>query len=167
MKKIAVCLVPFLLIACSSTPKTDSSQISQPDNINSVSTKAQPEAITSSTLNTNADIEARKLAAEKLAAEKLASEIQELQKRSVYFDFDQYVVKPAYQEVIRQQAEFIKAHKNSVVTIQGNADERGSAEYNLALGDNRANAARKNLELLGVSNQNGKLRRRKTTARLS
>ena len=146
MKKIAVCLLPFLLMACSSTPKTDSSPVSQPSKAESTSAKAKPEVITSSTSNTNADIDSRKLAAEKLAAE-----MRELQKRSVYFDFDQYIVKPAYQEVIRQQAEFIKAHKNDVVTIQGNADERGSAEYNLALGDNRANAARKNLELLGVA----------------
>lgn len=151
MKNIAVCLVPFLLVACSSTPKTDSSQISQQSNANSASTEAKPEAIISSASDSKADIDARKLAAEKLAAERLAAKIQELQKRSIYFDFDQHVVKPAYQEVIRQQAEFIKTHKNDVVTIQGNADERGSAEYNLALGDNRADAARKNLELLGVS----------------
>jgi peptidoglycan-associated lipoprotein len=60
-------------------------------------------------------------------------------------------VKPEYQDIIQKQAQFIKDHKNDVVTVEGNTDERGSSEYNLALGDKRANAVRKNLELLGVS----------------
>ncbi|MGB8410375.1 MAG: OmpA family protein, partial [Gallionella sp.] len=49
-----------------------------------------------------------------------------------------------------KQAAFLKAHNNDVVTIEGNCDERGSPEYNLALGDRRADAARKSLEILGV-----------------
>jgi len=141
MKKLAIVLVSFLFAACASTPKP----IPPKETVNSTPAVTNPAPITSITPDVNADIESRKLAAEKLAAE-----MRELQKKSVYFDFDKYVIKPDYLEVIRQQAEFIKAHKNDIVTVEGNADERGSTEYNLALGDRRANAARKNLELLGV-----------------
>lgn len=145
MKKIAVVSVLLLLAACSSTPKTDSSPVSQPSKTNSspaTNHSAEKNASVSS-----ADIEARRLAEE---ATKLATEMRELQKQSIYFDFDKYVVKPEYRNVIQKQSEFIKAHKNDIVTVEGNADERGSTEYNLALGDRRANAARKDLELLGI-----------------
>ncbi len=154
MRKITVVLVLLLLAACSSTPKTDSSQVTQPKE----ATKSSPATADSAAKITPAsssdipasssDIEAKRLADE---ARRLAAELKALQNKSVYFDFDKYVVKPEYMDVIRQQAEFIKARKNDIVTLEGNADERGSGEYNLALGDKRANAARKNLELLGVS----------------
>ena len=73
-----------------------------------------------------------------------------MQKKSVYFDFDKYVVEPVYRDVVQQQADFIKDHGNEAVTLKGNADERGSDEYNLALGEKRASDVRKDLELLGV-----------------
>lgn len=137
MKKIAIVLVSILLAACASTPDTSSSKVAPPKEIKRSPAITNPEKNASVS---SADIEAKKLAAE----------MQELQKRSIYFDFDKYAVKPEYLEVIRQQATFIKAHKNDIVTVEGNADERGSNEYNLALGDKRANAARKSLELLGI-----------------
>ncbi|OGT18082.1 MAG: peptidoglycan-associated lipoprotein [Gallionellales bacterium RIFCSPHIGHO2_02_FULL_57_16] len=139
MKKIAIVSVLLLLAACSSTPKIDSSPISQPSKANS--------SPATNTSISSADIEAKRLADE---ANKLKSEMHELQRQSIYFDFDRYVVKPEYRNVTQQQAEFIKAHKNDKVTVEGNADERGSPEYNLALGDKRANTVRKNLELLGI-----------------
>jgi peptidoglycan-associated lipoprotein len=74
----------------------------------------------------------------------------EMQKQSVYFDFGEIVIKPEYRELIQKQAEFMKTHANAVVTLEGNTDERGSSEYNLALGDRRANAVRKALEVMGV-----------------
>jgi peptidoglycan-associated lipoprotein len=138
MKKIVVVLVPILLMACASTPKTDSSQVSQ-SKANSASAASSFDTANSATAK-NAETESKRLAAE----------IRELQNQSVYFDFDKFAVKPEYLKVIQQQAAFIKAHSNDVVTVQGNADERGSDEYNLALGDRRANAARKNLELMGI-----------------
>ena len=138
MRKIAIVLTPLLLMACASAPKTDSSQASQ---TREVANKPPAIANTGASGINQAEIEARK---------KLEYEARELQKLSVYFDFDRYVVKPEYQSVVQRQAEFVKMHKNIIVTLEGNADERGSNEYNLALGDRRANAVRKNLELLGV-----------------
>jgi peptidoglycan-associated lipoprotein len=74
-----------------------------------------------------------------------------LAKRSVYFDYDSYTVKPEYRTVIENHAKYLVAHKDRKMIIQGNTDERGGAEYNLALGQKRAEAVRKALVLLGVS----------------
>lgn len=80
----------------------------------------------------------------------LAAQLKEIQKNSVYFDFDEFAIKPEYREVVQQQAEFIKSQKTIAITLEGNADERGSTEYNLSLGEKRANAVRKSLEMMGV-----------------
>ena len=80
----------------------------------------------------------------------LTAQLDEMKKQSVYFDFGEFEVKPEYRELIQKQAEFLKAHANVIVTLEGNTDERGSSEYNLALGDRRANAVRKALEVMGV-----------------
>ena len=74
-----------------------------------------------------------------------------LAKRSVYFDFDKFVVKDEYRPVIEAHAGYLMAKRDARVTLQGNADERGSREYNLALGQKRAEAVRKALAVLGVS----------------
>lgn len=74
-----------------------------------------------------------------------------LAKRSVYFDFDSYVVKDEFKSVIEAHAKFLNANKGRKVLIQGNTDERGGREYNLALGQKRAEAVRKALSLLGVA----------------
>jgi peptidoglycan-associated lipoprotein len=73
-----------------------------------------------------------------------------LAKRSVYFDFDSYSVKDEYQSLLAQHARYLKAHPERHVLIQGNTDERGTSEYNLALGQKRAEAVRRALSLLGV-----------------
>jgi peptidoglycan-associated lipoprotein len=71
--------------------------------------------------------------------------------RIVYFDLDSYVIKPEFQSVIENNARFIKADKSRKVVIEGHTDERGGREYNLALGQRRAEAVRAALGLLGVS----------------
>lgn len=71
--------------------------------------------------------------------------------RLVYFDYDSYVVKPEYQSVIEAHARYIKAGNGRRVMIEGHTDERGGREYNLALGQKRAEAVRRSLALMGVS----------------
>lgn len=70
--------------------------------------------------------------------------------RIVYFDFDSFVIKPEFQSVIEAHARFIVADKSRKVAIEGHTDERGGREYNLALGQKRAEAVRRALGLLGV-----------------
>lgn len=71
--------------------------------------------------------------------------------RIVYFDFDSYTVKPEYQSLIDGHARFLRANPQRRVAIEGHTDERGGREYNLALGQKRAEAVRRSLTLLGVS----------------
>lgn len=71
--------------------------------------------------------------------------------RIIYFDFDSYVVKPEFQSVIDSHAKYLGANKSRKLMIEGNTDERGGREYNLALGQKRAEAVRRALGLLGVT----------------
>jgi len=73
-----------------------------------------------------------------------------LSKRSVYFDYDSYIVKDEFQALLTAHGKFLSANPKMKMLIQGNADERGSREYNLALGQKRAEAVRKALNLLGA-----------------
>lgn len=83
-----------------------------------------------------------------LAAEQLAAVAD---KRVIYFDFDSYVVKDEFRPTVEAHAKRLNLIKTQKVSLEGHADERGSREYNLALGQKRADAVRKALSLLGVS----------------
>lgn len=139
MKKIAVIFASLLMAACASAPKNMPAQPSQ-----SAPAASAPSAVAQN------DIESQRLAAEK-------AEFQALQKLSVYFDFDQFSVKSEFGPAMQRQAEFIKSHGTDMVTLEGNADERGSTEYNLALGEKRASAVQKSLNMLGVSDKQLKI----------
>ena len=71
--------------------------------------------------------------------------------RVIYFDFDSFSIKPEYQPVIDVHANFLNANKTRRVTLEGHTDESGGREYNLALGQKRAEAVRRSLVLKGVS----------------
>lgn len=73
-----------------------------------------------------------------------------LSKRSVYFDFDSFVVKDDYKPLVEAHARYLQAHPDAKMTIQGNTDERGSHEYNIALGQKRADAVKRMMTLLGA-----------------
>jgi len=70
--------------------------------------------------------------------------------RIVYFDYDSYVIKPEFQSLLEAHSRFIKAGNGRKVMIEGHTDDRGGREYNLALGQKRAEAVRRSLTLLGV-----------------
>lgn len=67
------------------------------------------------------------------------------------FDFDKYNIRPDAADILRAKAIFMSQNPNMVVEIQGHCDERGTNDYNLALGDRRAHAAAKFMESLGIS----------------
>jgi peptidoglycan-associated lipoprotein len=73
-----------------------------------------------------------------------------LSSRSIFFDFDSFVVKDEYRNVLETHAGYLRARRDARVILQGNTDERGSREYNLALGQKRAEAVRRALGVLGV-----------------
>lgn len=74
-----------------------------------------------------------------------------LAKRSVYFDFDSYVVKDEYKPLIEAHAKYLQTTRTARMTIQGNCDERGSREYNIALGQRRADTVKRMMQLYGAS----------------
>ena len=74
-----------------------------------------------------------------------------LAKRSIYFDLDSYTVRDEFRPLLEAHARYLSANKNRKIVIQGNTDERGGREYNLALGQKRAEAVRRALSLLGVA----------------
>ena len=71
-------------------------------------------------------------------------------KRSVYYEFDKYDVKPEYRALVESHARWLRANPQARLTIEGNADEQGSREYNLALGQKRAESVGKIMVLMGV-----------------
>jgi len=74
-----------------------------------------------------------------------------LSKRSVYFDFDSFVVKDEYRPLVESHARYLQQNRSARMTIQGNTDERGSREYNIALGQKRADAVKRMMLLLGAT----------------
>lgn len=73
-----------------------------------------------------------------------------LSKRSVYFDYDKYDVKSEYTDLVTAHAKFLSGNRQFKMLIQGNTDDRGSREYNLALGQKRADSVKKMLVMLGA-----------------
>ncbi|MFV0680119.1 peptidoglycan-associated lipoprotein Pal [Ottowia sp.] len=71
--------------------------------------------------------------------------------RVIYFGYDSFSVNPEYQGLVDQHARFLQANRGRFVSLEGNTDERGSREYNLALGQKRAEAVRRALTLVGAS----------------
>ena len=123
----------FLLAACSSAPKLD----------NAPAAAAQPAAPAADS-RTVTPVSAG-------TVDPLNDPNGALAKRSVYFDFDQYTVKDQFKPVVTAHADYLSHNKGRKIVIQGNTDERGSSEYNLALGQKRAEAVRKSLAAMGVA----------------
>ena len=81
------------------------------------------------------------------SAEHLVAEVGD----RVFFDFDKYDLKPGARDTLREQANWLKQFPSVTVTIEGHCDERGTREYNLALGERRAASVKDYLAGLGIS----------------
>lgn len=73
-----------------------------------------------------------------------------LSKRVIYFDYDKDAVKPEFQAIVQAHAKFLADNRGRKIRLEGHADERGTREYNMALGQRRADAVRKAMNVLGV-----------------
>jgi len=142
MKRLSVILSPaILLMAACSTPIPPAAPAPAPQAAASVApsptppaTPARPAAI--------AKMESPLEAFQRLQAS--------LDRNSIYFDYDRYAIKPDEDSVIAQHAKVMQSYSGDFLTLQGNCDERGSREYNLALGQRRADAVKQKLLLLGI-----------------
>ena len=131
MKKLIIpALLALLIAGCSSTPDSgDGAPVEGRDGV--------------ATVNAGG-VDGRKLPPE------LTDPKNILSKRSIYFDYDKFDIKPEYRDLVAAHAKFLTGHRQFKMLIQGNTDERGSREYNLALGQKRADAIKKQLVLLGA-----------------
>ena len=81
----------------------------------------------------------------------MANATGSLAKRVIYFDFDKSEIKPEFADVVAAHARNLTGHPNLHVKLEGNTDERGTREYNIGLGERRAQAVRRALMLQGVA----------------
>ena len=135
-------LAAGLLAACSSAPSTDGQGAAVEDRSSASASGVGGSGVTT----VNADGRTPGAAYPELKDPKNI-----LSKRSVLFDYDSYVIKDQYRPLVEAHAKFLVSHPKVRMLIQGNTDERGSREYTLALGQKRADAVKKALGLLGVS----------------
>ena len=139
---LAVSLIAAsVLAACSSAPSTDGQGAAVEDRSGAASSGVDASRVPTVT--------ADGAGGAGIAALKDPKNI--LSKRSVLFDYDSYVIKDQYRPLVEAHAKFLVANPKMKMLIQGNTDERGSREYNLALGQKRADAVKKALSLLGVA----------------
>lgn len=136
MKQLVIpALLALLIAGCSSTPDTGDQQTGAP-----VESRGDSGVATV----TAGNMDARKLPPE------LTDPKSILSKRSVYFDYDKFDVKAEYKDLVAAHAKFLSNNRQFKMLVQGNTDERGSREYNLALGQKRADAVKRMLTLLGA-----------------
>ena len=131
---IAVSLIAALLAACSSTPPAPEQK--------PVAVEERTPVTDTTAVPTPQGVDSYSLAALKDPNSPLA-------KRNVFFDYDSYVIKDEFKTLLTQHGKLLAANPQLKSRIAGNADERGSREYNLALGQKRAEAVKKALLLDG------------------
>ncbi|MBW8328395.1 MAG: peptidoglycan-associated lipoprotein Pal [Thiobacillus sp.] len=143
-------LFALTLSACGTTGGTQATVEDRTGGSTTAATTATPAGGTESTGVSGAGVTGTALAGD-ASADPRKNPASPLSKRSVFFDFDSFVVKDEYRPMLEAHAGYLLSKRDARVILQGNADERGSREYNLALGQKRAEAVRKALAVLGVS----------------
>ncbi len=150
MKKIATVIIALLVVACAS-PKPSATPSNSENKTAATTSPASGAVVTSSatpSVPTPASTASSSTGSD--ASSKMAADVRKPHNESVYFDYNEFTVKSEFKSVIEEQAENIKNHKNAAVVLEGNADERGSAAYNLALGEKRSTSVKKLLVTLGI-----------------
>lgn len=135
-KLLPTILISILLAACGSTPPVSNTPVAD----------AQPAPVRPQPAET------RQVPAKPVLSE-LNDPASPLAKRSVYFPYDEFIVDTKFDQLLSAHAGYLTRNPNTRITLEGNADERGSTEYNLALGQKRAEAVRKSLSLRGVADK--------------
>ena len=143
-----------LLVACKSTPIT-------PAKVEDKSTNSSASGATTNDANANQgsdttgikEVEIDSNANNASGSSALRDPNNILSKRNIYFDYDSDAVKTEYRAIVDAHGKYLMANPESKMILQGNADESGTREYNLSLGQRRAVAVKKALNLLGVQDK--------------
>src|SRR5512134_1245451 len=142
IKRITVLALVAFVAACSSTPDKEQKAAAVEERSPGAKPADKPASATGA--------EATPLKPGAVGGNPLTDPASPLSKRSVFFDFDSFIIKDDFKSLIQAHAQYLKQNAKARVILQGNADERGSREYNLALGQKRADSVKKALEVLGV-----------------
>lgn len=134
----ASALMFSLLVACASEQPKEAPAAPNPASVTAPTAPPVPKAT------------AQPVAPKSAAVNPLNDPNNILSKRSVYYAYDEYTVKPEFRPLLEAHARYLKQHPGATVTIEGNCDERGSREYNLALGQRRADGVQRLMVLMGA-----------------
>lgn len=146
-KSLLIALPILALGACSSTSDIDSASTESVVTETAVTEPTATETTVDSTVQTDV-IEEVELTDEELMVQKYSEAILET---TIHFDFDKAAIKPEFTKILDAHASFLVANPAKSVTIEGHADERGTPEYNIALGERRAVSVAIYLESMGVA----------------
>ena len=141
----AVLAIAAGLYGCATTDSQDT----QHERGHAASSSASPSASTSTGSPSGSQVASRSAGTSGSGTAASGTQRPDM-KRSVYYEFDQYDVKPEYRALVESHARWLKANPQARLMIEGNADERGSREYNVALGQRRAESVTKMMVLMGA-----------------
>src|SRR5262245_28405374 len=139
MKKTLFAALGLALIyGCASTPPTESTPSASPATPGQTPPASPPVAV-------------KPLPPTAVQTDPLKDPNSGLAKRSVFYDLDKYDVKDEYRPLLQAHGRYLAEHRGSKMLVQGNCDERGSREYNIALGQRRAEGVKRMLVLMGAT----------------
>ncbi len=141
----AAIAVAALLAGCSSTPTDEQDPAGVEERKPVAGTGAESQPVSKPGVS-GVDLTASR----KSAASALTDPGSILSKRSIFYDLDKYDVRDEFKPLVEAHARYLRDNPNAKVLIQGNTDERGSREYNLALGQRRSEGVKRMMMLLGV-----------------
>jgi peptidoglycan-associated lipoprotein len=147
MKRFAIILSTLLVAACASEPAKE-----QPGAAVEDRAKDKPQVVDRQPVKP-AQPEAKGLKTDPFSGTALRDPNSILAKRSVFFDYDSTLVKDEYKPLVTAHAQFLQKNPSYKMRIEGNADDRGSREYNIALGQRRAEAVKQMMQLLGARSE--------------
>jgi peptidoglycan-associated lipoprotein len=145
IRTLAIAATLAFLGACSTTPPQEQSPAGVEDRQGSANPGAQTQPVPGSGI-ARVDIPAKGPA---MRGEH-NNPASVLSKRSIFYDLDRYDVKEEYRGLVEAHAKYLRDNPGLKIMIQGNTDERGSREYNLALGQRRSDGVKRMMNLLGV-----------------
>ena len=144
---LLVIAMGLTFVGCSSEPITEKKPDAVATKVEETATK-EKESVTTSSVDENSSLSSVPTNANGLTADQLLAEIQG---KVVHFDFDRTEVKENFYNLVKSNADYMVLDSSVSVTLKGYADERGTPEYNLALGERRANSVKNALIAEGVS----------------
>jgi peptidoglycan-associated lipoprotein len=143
LKLAFLVFVTATLAACSTTPDDEGAPVDDRTVTSGGAADGAGTSGTGGTGVTGADVDSR-------AGNELKDPANILSRRNVFFAFDSYVVEDQYRALVEAHARYLVSHPDARMVLQGHADERGTHEYNLALGQRRADAVKRMMTLLGA-----------------